>query len=81
MANSWTTCTIQDLVAKGEAELKTGPFGTQLHASDYVGQGTPVINAQNIGFGDIRTEKLQFISEETVQRLSSHLLESGDIVF
>ncbi|KCZ72003.1 restriction endonuclease S subunit [Candidatus Methanoperedens nitroreducens] len=81
IAHTWTTCTIQDLLAKGEAEVKTGPFGTQLHASDYVEQGTPVINARNIGFGDIRPDKLEFISEETVQSLSSHLLEPNDIVF
>jgi type I restriction enzyme S subunit len=42
MITSWTSCTIQDLQNKGEAELKTGPFGTQLHASDYVETGTPV---------------------------------------
>ena len=81
MITSWTSCTIQDLQNKGEAELKTGPFGTQLHASDYVETGTPVINVRNIGFGEIREEKLEFIAEETVQRLSSHLLEPGDIVF
>lgn len=81
MNDSWTLCTVQDLIERGEAELKTGPFGTQLHASDYVGAGTPVINVRNIGFGDIKEEKLEFISNETVQRLSSHLLESDDIVF
>src|SRR5512136_2199601 len=79
--SKWTSCFVQDLVDRGEAEVKTGPFGTQLHASDYVEAGTPVINARNIGFGDIRTDKLEFISEATVQRLSSHLLEPGDIVF
>jgi len=81
MSDSWTACTIQDFLAKGEAETKTGPFGTQLHASDYVESGTPVINARNIGFGDIRIDKIEFISEETVHRLSSHLLEPEDIVF
>ncbi|MEG3954807.1 restriction endonuclease subunit S [Microcoleus sp. herbarium2] len=81
MITSWNLCTIQDLQNKGEAKLKTGPFGTQLHASDYVETGTPVINVRNIGFGEIREEKLEFISEQTVQRLSSHLLEPGDIVF
>jgi type I restriction enzyme, S subunit len=77
----WKSCTIQDLQDKGEAELKTGPFGTQLHASDYVDEGTPVINVRNISFGNIREEKLEFISDHTVQRLSSHLLLPGDIVF
>ena len=69
------------LVDSGEAEVKTGPFGTQLRASDYVEHGTPVINVRNIGFGHIRPEKLEYIPEEVVSRLSSHLLQQGDIVF
>lgn len=81
MKNSWKTCTVKDLISSGEAEVKTGPFGTQLHASDYVESGTPVINVRNIGFGGIREEKLEFIAEDTVKRLSSHLLEPDDIVF
>jgi len=66
---------------RGEVELQTGPFGTQLHASDYVESGTPMINARNIGFGEIRTEKLEYLSDETVKRLSSHLLKTNDLVF
>lgn len=81
MVDSWITITIQELLAKGEVELKTGPFGTQLHASDYVEHGTPAINARNLGFGDLRTDKLDYLSDETVKRLSSHLLQPGDIVF
>lgn len=81
MKSTWPKITVQELVDRGEAEVKTGPFGTQLHASDYVEKGTPVINARNIGFGDIRDEKLEYISPETVERLSSHLLKSNDIVF
>lgn len=77
----WGRCTVGDLIDSCLAEVKTGPFGTQLKASDYVEHGTPVINVRNIGFGSIRDEKLEFIAEETVQRLSSHLLRAGDIVF
>ncbi len=72
---------VGELVASGEAELKTGPFGTQLKASDYTESGTPVINVRNIGFGSIKPDKLEFISPSTRDRLSSHLLRSGDIVF
>jgi type I restriction enzyme S subunit len=75
------SCTVQYFIERNEAELKTGPFGTQLHASDYVERGTPVINVRNIGFGHIRGAELEFISNETVRRLSSHLLEPNDIVF
>ena len=72
---------VSNLVATGEAELKTGPFGTQLKASDYTEQGTPVINVRNIGFGGIRADKLEFISAATRDRLSSHVLKIGDVVF
>ena len=72
---------VGDLVAAGEAELKTGPFGTQLKASEYTEHGTPVINVRNIGFGSIKADKLEFISPATRDRLSSHLLRGGDIVF
>lgn len=81
MPNGWTTVTVGELEARGEAELKTGPFGTQLHASDYVESGVPMINAGNVGFREVREEKLDYLSEETVRRLSSHLLDTGDIVF
>ncbi len=77
----WRDILVNDLVETGEAELKTGPFGTQLHASDYVQNGTPVINVRNIGFGEIRDGDLEYINDETVTRLSGHLLQAGDLVF
>ena len=40
-----------------------------------------MINTRNIGFREVRREKLEYLSEETVSRLSSHLLKPGDIVF
>jgi type I restriction enzyme, S subunit len=78
---SWRTLTIGDLVNEGAADIQTGPFGTQLKASDYVNEGTPVINVRNIGFGGLKPEKLEFVTEETSERLASHLLEPRDIVF
>lgn len=72
---------VSTLVASGEAELKTGPFGTQLKASEYTEVGTPVINVRNIGMGGIKPDKLEFIADATRDRLSGHILRRGDIVF
>ena len=72
---------IKEFVDSGEAEIKTGPFGTQLKAADYVPSGIPVINVRNVGFGEIRPEKLEYINDDTADRLSSHLLREDDIVF
>lgn len=79
--SQFPTIKIAELVGSGEATLQTGPFGTQLKASDYVAQGTPVINVRNVGFGDIRRENLEYLDERMVYKLSAHLLAKDDIVF
>lgn len=72
---------VGELVDAGHAEIRTGPFGTQLRASDYVANGRPVLNVRNVGFGDVRSEKLEYVDEDTARRLSGHILREGDIVF
>jgi len=73
--------TISELEAEGKAKLQTGPFGTQLKASEYVAAGIPVINVRNIGFGDIRHDKLEYLNEVKAEKLHQHYLRKGDIVF
>lgn len=75
------TALIRELVQRQEVEIKTGPFGTQLKASEYVNEGTPVLNVRNLGFSTVNTEKLEMVGNETLERLSAHKLHTGDIVF
>ena len=75
------TVLIRDLVQTQEVEIKTGPFGTQLKASEYVDRGTPVLNVRNLGFSTVNTEKIEMVGNETIKRLSAHTLHTGDIVF
>lgn len=63
------------------ASLKTGPFGTQFSAKEYTSSGIPVINVKNIGYGQIIEDELEFVNEQTRDRLSDHVLQTGDIVF
>ncbi|WP_419224715.1 restriction endonuclease subunit S [Acinetobacter sp. A2] len=72
---------IGSLIDSKEASLQTGPFGTQLKASEYVEFGTPVINVRNIGFGDIRADNLEYITDFKAEQLKNHILFKGDIVF
>jgi type I restriction enzyme S subunit len=78
---TWRTLTIGEFVDTGAADIQTGPFGTQLSARDYVDEGTPVINVRNIGYGGLKADKLEFVTEKTTERLAAHLLEPRDIVF
>ena len=77
----WNPILLGELESQGDINLQTGPFGTQLKASDYTEHGTPVINVRNIGFGNLREEKLEYVPENVVERLEKHLLQEGDIVF
>ncbi len=81
LPEGWSHTTIGDHVESGRISLQTGPFGTQLRASDYVEVGTPVINVRNIGYGDLRQDKLEFVPERVIERLSVHVLQAGDVVF
>jgi type I restriction enzyme S subunit len=75
------TIKIGVLINEGKAHSQTGPFGTQLKASEYVNDGIPVINVRNVGLGKINGDALEYISEEKAVELSSHLLQNNDIVF
>jgi restriction endonuclease S subunit len=60
--------------------LQTGPFGSQLHSSDYIDDGIPVINPANIQSGRIVPNWSCTVDEETFNRLCHHALIEGDIV-
>lgn len=62
------------------AEMTTGPFGSNLHKSDYVSNGIPVVNPQNIRNGEIVPLGKTMVSEETRRRLSKYILREDDII-
>lgn len=72
---------IRSVLLGSIADFKTGPFGTQLHADEYVPDGIPIINVKNIGYGSIIGEDIDYVSPETLARLSEHTLRENDIVF
>lgn len=58
----------------------TGPFGSMLHKSDYIENGTPLINPANINKGKIIPSNKMMVSNETKERLAKYILKSGMIV-
>lgn len=69
------------VVARTGGALQTGPFGSQLHASDYTVFGTPLVMPVNLGDNEIREEGIARVSAVDAQRLRRHALRVGDIVF
>jgi len=60
--------------------FSTGPFGTMLHKSDYVNNGIPVINPQQMVDGNIVPSINMQISNETKMRLARYVLKEGNII-
>jgi len=60
--------------------LQTGPFGSQLHQSDYVKSGTPVINPSHLSGGRIRHDSGVTITSAKAEALSRHRLKANDIL-
>jgi type I restriction enzyme S subunit len=70
------------IIAEGQAELQTGPFGTMLKAEEYSNEGAPVISVGEIREGYLVIgSKTPRISDETIARLPRFLLRQNDIVF
>lgn len=63
------------------AEVQTGPFGSQLHMSDYKKEGTPIITVEHLGENRIIHKNLPLVGEEDKNRLRKYTLQQGDIVF
>jgi type I restriction enzyme, S subunit len=75
--SEWREYTLGDF-----AEIQTGPFGSQLHASDYVNEGIPSIMPTNIGGRlEIKTENIACIKDEDAKRLKKYLIKENDIVY
>ena len=72
----WPTVELGD-ICEG---IVTGPFGSTLHQSDYVDDGIPVINPQNIIDGTISTDHVKMVSEATRDRLMKFTVQEDDIV-
>ena len=70
-------------VTLGEISLniQTGPFGSQLHQSDYSEKGTPVVMPKDMVNGHISEASIARVSEEHIIRLNRHKIEVGDILY
>jgi type I restriction enzyme, S subunit len=77
----WRETTLGTEVERCGGAVQTGPFGSQLHASDYVPEGIPVVMPKDIGGRRVSTSSIARIREDDAIRLSRHRLRPGDIVY
>ena len=77
----WEVTTLAEAARRGGGNIQTGPFGSQLHAADYVSAGVPSVMPQNIGDNRINVSGIARITEADAARLGKYRLLPGDIVY
>lgn len=77
----WQRRTLGELCDAGGGAVKTGPFGSQLHESDYSDTGTPVVMPKDIREGRVSEQSAARVADDHVARLAHHRLSVGDIVY
>ena len=78
---NWHWEPLGEVCRRGGGGIQTGPFGSQLHASDYVAVGVPSIMPRNIAHDRVDVEGIARITPREAERLSRYLVKPGDIVY
>jgi type I restriction enzyme S subunit len=73
----WQLSCIRDIAR----DLQSGPFGSQLHANEYVLGGHPVINPANLRYGRLVPDDECSVPDRVAERLHLHRVRRGDILF
>ncbi|MEO0487922.1 MAG: restriction endonuclease subunit S, partial [Cyanobacteria bacterium J06659_2] len=81
LPSHWEILPLGEACSKQGGNIQTGPFGSQLHASDYVPVGIPFVMPQNIGDNRILTNGIARITPADVERLNKYSLRKGDIIY
>lgn len=81
LPEDWDYLLLGDVCNKCGGNIQTGPFGSQLHASDYVADGIPSIMPQNIGENRIIEDGIARVTTADAERLSRYRVRKGDIVY
>ncbi len=76
----WVLTTLGQACNLNGGGIQTGPFGTQLHAHDYVANGVPCVMPENIGDNRVVEEGISRVSKSDANRLSRYALRADDIV-
>lgn len=77
----WEEVALGEIALRAGGLLQTGPFGSQLHAHEYVPDGIPVIMPQDMVNSELSVESIARITQRKAVLLSRHRVRLNDLVF
>jgi len=76
----WVEKRLGYLAKEERAAFVDGPFGSDLKTSDYIDDGVPLIQLNNIRDSKHLMQNMKFVTEDKKQQLIRHLAIPGDVV-
>ena len=77
----WEITMLGPAIQERGGAMQTGPFGSQLHAYEYVKEGIPVIMPQDIQDGNISENQIAYVLLAKANKLARHRVELNDVIF
>ncbi|OQX77988.1 MAG: hypothetical protein B6D64_07420 [Bacteroidetes bacterium 4484_276] len=81
MMDGWKEYALGEIYEKEKGKIQTGPFGSQLHQSDYKISGVPVIMPKDVVNNRIDKTNTAHISSSDADRLKRHIVKLDDIIY
>ena len=80
LAPGWVWKPLQDHCDDPRQDIVDGPFGSNLKASEYVDEGTPIARLQNVSRNQFLDKSIRCVTIEKARELSRHSFSVGDIL-
>lgn len=80
LPEGWSVQLLTDLCVEGDG-IQTGPFGSQLHQSDYTDSGVPVVMPKDMKDNKVDCDGIARIPESLADKLGRHRMMPGDTVY
>lgn len=81
LPGGWVLEKIENLGQDPNNPVQTGPFGAQLHKSEFVKEGVPVIAVGNLTGTGFTEDGLYFITKRKALQLRRYDIQAGDLLF
>src|SRR5712691_9694084 len=78
LPEGWEWARVGDLAM---GDIQTGPFGAQLHQSEFVSSGVPVLAIGNVKWGFVDLSEINHVTPEKAERLQRYVLRAAGVLF